>query len=104
MAFPEIRTMDFPLDPAGAVVEARVGKQFDARQLSDKGYDFTRGVGAGYTAALEGSVSGDNWTAVVALGASGQGAVPAQFNYLRINCSVAGAYDGDVLKAAGKVL
>lgn len=105
MAMPEKRLVEFPLDALGTGVEARVGEEFDASQLTDKGFDFTRDVGAGFTANLEGSVSGDNWTLISALAASGQGAVGAQYNYLRVNCSVAGALGATTrLVAAGKVL
>jgi len=103
MSFPELRMMEFPAVVAGNL-QTGTGPIFNAHQESEKGYSFQRGAGAGYTAALEGSVSGDLWTSVVALAASGQGSISEQYNYLRINCSVAGAYDGDVLKIAGKVL
>lgn len=105
MSMPELRLMGFPLDALGTTVEARTGTVVDARQLTDKGYDYTRDAGAAFTATLEGSVSGDNWTLVVALAASGQGAVAAQYNYLRVNCTVAGALGATTrLVAAGKVL
>jgi len=105
MAMPEMRLMQFPLDALGTTVQAVPGPVFDARQLTDKGYDYTRDAGAAFTANLEGSVSGDNWTVIVALAASGQGAVGAQYNYLRVNCSVAGALGATTrLVAAGKVL
>lgn len=105
MSMPELRNMEFPLDALGTTVEARTGAAFDARQLTDKGYDFTRAPAAAFTADLEGSVSGENWTVVTALAASGQGAVGVHYNYLRVNCSVAGALGATtVLVAAGKVL
>lgn len=105
MSMPEMRLVEFPLDALGTGVEARVGEQFDVSQLSDKGYDYTRDAGAAFTANLEGSVSGDNWTVIVALAASGQGAVGAQYNYIRVNCSVAGALGATTrLVSAGKVL
>lgn len=105
MAMPEMRLMEFPLDALGTTVEARPGPAFDAAQMTDKGFDFTRDPAAAFTANLEGSVSGENWTLVSALAASAQGAVGAQYNYLRVNCSVAGALGGTTrLVAAGKVL
>lgn len=104
MAFPEIRLVEFPLDALGTTVEKRAGTPFDARQMSEKGYDFQRGGAAAYVADLEGSVTGDTWAVIVALAASSQGTIPAHYNYVRINCGTAGAYDGDTLKAAGKVL
>lgn len=104
MSFPEIRHIPFPLDATGLVVQAASGDSFDARQLSEKGYDFTRGGAAGFTATLEGSVTGDQWTLIANLNASGQGAIPVQFNYLRVTGTVAGNLAGSTLKAAGKVL
>jgi hypothetical protein len=105
MSMPEMRLVEFPLDALGTGVEARTGKVFDARQNTDKGYDYTRDAAAGFTATLEGSVSGDNWTLIVALAASSQGAVGAQYNYLRVNCTVGGAVGATTrLVAAGKVL
>lgn len=105
MSMPEMRLVEFPLDVLGTGVEARTGKVFDAAQQSDKGYDYTRDPAAAFTANLEGSVSGDNWTVIVALAASGQGAVGAQYNYVRVNCSIAGALGATTrLVAAGKVL
>ena len=104
MAFPEIRLVQFPLDALGTTVEKRAGDAFDARQMSEKGFDFQRGAAAAYVANLEGSVTGDTWTVITALAASVQGTIAAHYNFLRINCGTAGAYDGDTLKAAGKVL
>ena len=105
MSFPEIRLMDLPLDALGTTVTVATGEPFDARQLTEKGYDWFRGAGAAFTANLEGSVTGATWTVIVALAASGQGAVPVHYNYLRVNCSVQGALGtGTRMLAAGKAL
>lgn len=101
--FPESRMMAFPEVVAGNL-QTGTGAVFNAHQMSEKGYSFQRGAGAGYTAALEGSVSGDLWTSIAGLAVSAQGSISEHYNFLRINCSVAGAYEGDVLKIAGKVL
>lgn len=76
----------------------------DMSGLVDKGYGFTRDGGAGFTAALQGSVTGnDNWTAIANLNASGSGAIPAHYNFVRVNVSVAGALGATTtLTVAGK--
>ena len=50
MAFPEIRLVEFPRDALGTTVEKRAGAPFDARQMSEKGFDFQRGAAAAYVA------------------------------------------------------
>lgn len=102
MSFPEIRNLDWPVDAAGTALVVGAGAQHDVRQLTDKGYDYTRGALSTHTSNLEGSVSGENWTVIAALGASAQGAIPDHYNYVRIDCTGAGVYDSDVLRAAGK--
>ncbi len=105
MTMPEIRTMDMNIDPAvPANMAAGQGVRFDARQMSEKGYDIVRGGAAAFTADLEGSVAGQQWAIIVGMGVTAQGPIPAHYNYLRVNCSLGGALDGSVLKVAGKVL
>lgn len=72
--------------------------------LFDKGYAYTRDGGAGFTAALEGSVTGSgNWTSIANLNASGSGAITAHYNFVRVNVSVAGALGATTaLTVAGK--
>lgn len=72
--------------------------------LFEKGYGYTRDGGAGFTAALEGSVTGnDNWTTVANLNASGSAAIPAHYNFVRVNVTVAGALGATTqLAVAGK--
>lgn len=56
-----------------------------------KGYALTRDAGAGFTAALEGSVGGTTWANIANLNATGQGAITEIYNFLRVNVTVAGA-------------
>jgi hypothetical protein len=72
--------------------------------LFEKGYGYTRDAGAAFTAALQGSVTGnDNWTAIANLNASGSGAIPVHYNFVRVNVSVAGALGATTaLTVAGK--
>jgi len=99
MSMPEFHNVEFDPTATGVVAEVNVS------QLSDKGYDFIRDVGAAFTAVLEGSVSGKNWTSVTTLAASGQGTVAAQYNFLRVKVSAAGALGATtVLLIGGKAL
>jgi len=104
MAFYEQRNIDLPLNPAGDTMVVGAGAEMNIGQMSDKGYDYLKGAAAAFTAVLEGSVTGLQWTTITTLAASGQGSVAAQYNYVRVNCSVQGALDNTVLKIAGKVL
>ena len=104
MAFPENKLVELPQNPAGTVVVG-VGTTVEVRQMMEKGYDFTRGAGAGFTAVLEGSVRGQNWTTIVNLNASGQGAISGHYNLVRANVSVGGALGtGTELYASGKII
>ena len=104
MAFYEQRNPDLPLNPAGTDMVVAEGAEMNVGQLTDKGFDFIRGGAAAFTAALEGSVTGLQWTAIQNLNASAQGSIAAQYNYVRVKCTVAGALDDSELKVAGKVL
>lgn len=102
MAFHHQLTVDFPLDLAGDVAVAS-GAVVDLSGVQDKGYEVVRDAGAGFTAVLEGSVAELNWTTIANLNASASGAVPAQYNYVRITASVAGVLGATTeLKVAGK--
>lgn len=63
----------------------------DLSGMANKGYDFVRGAGAGFTASLDGSVGRKNWTQISALAASAQGVIPDNYNFVRVVVSVAGA-------------
>jgi hypothetical protein len=103
MSIPEFQVIDFP--ESGANVVVGQGDVADFLQASDKGYEYIRDAGAGFTADLEGSVGGNIWTVIVGLAASATGAVPAHFNYVRINCTVQGAKGATTqLVVGGKVL
>lgn len=104
MAFPENKVIEIPNDGAGNAVAA-TGTVVHVDQMSDKGYDYIRDPGAGFTAVLEGSVALRNWATIVALAASAQGAVPAQYNYVRPRVTVAGALGATTeLFVSGKVI
>jgi hypothetical protein len=73
------------------ICDVASGARVDLSQCIQKGYDYIRDGGATFTANLEASVSGQVWTVIAALAASGQGAIAAHYNYVRTNCTVAGA-------------
>lgn len=105
MSFPETKNVEIPNNGAAPpVATIGVGPEIDIAQLApaSKGYDFRRDAGAGFTATLEGSVTGRTWTLIVALAASGQGAIPGHFNYVRANVSAGGALGATTdLRVAG---
>ena len=103
MAFPENKNVEFPQVVPGTVDIGIV--KIETRQMSEKGFDFIRGAGAAFTASLEGSVSGRNWTAFDGLTASVQGVIPTQYNLVRLNVTVGGALGTNTLLViSGKVL
>jgi len=89
MGDPSMKLMEFPM--AGGAVVAGIGKEENLADLYDKAYDFQRDGGAGFTAALEGSVAGLNWDVIVNLAASAQDDIDPKYKLVRINCSVGGA-------------
>jgi hypothetical protein len=92
MAFCERIPVTIPNDGATPpLVTTTSGSEVDVGQLGGKGYDFIRDAGAGFTANLEGSVAGKNWTTITGLGASAQGTIPDQYTLVRVTASVAGA-------------
>lgn len=100
MTFPENKVLELA-DPVPTGTQA----QTEVRQMTGKGYDFIRGAGAGYTAVLEGSVAGRNWTTIVSLAASAQGVIPVQYNLVRVNCSILGVLGtGPRLVVSGKIV
>lgn len=105
MSFPETKNVEIPNDGAAPPLAiVAIGPQVDLAQLAptSKGYDLLRDPGAGFTANLEGSVTGRTWTVIVGLGASGQGAIPGHFNYVRANVSAGGALGATTdLRVAG---
>ena len=84
MAFPEHIEVEIPNDGAGNAIVGE-GDEVRVDQLFDKGYDYIRDAGAAFTANLEGSVSRKNWTVIVSLAASAQGAIPVHYNFVRID-------------------
>ena len=62
-------------------------------------------VGAGFAGNLEASVSGINWTVIVGLGASAQGAISDEYNLVRLDLTGGGALGtGTEMIVSGKVL
>lgn len=89
--------------PGAATVTVGTGAVVDIKQLHDKGFTYVKGSGAAFTAVLEASVSGDLWTEIDDMDASAQGAIAAQYNYVRINCSAQGALGtGTKVRVTGK--
>jgi hypothetical protein len=101
MAYLHQLSVDFP--ETGLNVTVANGAAIDLSGVTDKGFDFLRDGAAGFTAVLEGSVAGMNWTTIDGLAATAQGAIPAQYNYVRIRGTVQGAKGATTaLKVAGK--
>lgn len=89
--------------PGDATVTVAAGDVVDVKQLTDKGFSYVKGAGAGFTASLEGSVSGAVWTEIDDLSATAQGAVAAQYNYVRVNATGGGALGtGTQIRVTGK--
>ena len=105
MAFPETRNYEFDENPAGTL-PLGAGHEMKIDQLSDKGFEYQTDAGVTFVADLQGSVAGNVWTNIQAgLGAAdAQGAIPAQYNRVRLNGTTAGLTQGAVLKISGKVL
>lgn len=99
--FAQSKLLEFPQAPAGTVIVGTT-PVFVGNWI-EKGYDFTRDAGAGFTAAIEGSVGNGQWTSLVNLAASGQGTLAAHYNWMRINVSAGGALGASTrLIIAGK--
>lgn len=98
MSFPSFSAITIPAVAGGTSAIVNMTGLFD------KGYGYTRDAGAAFTAALEGSVTGNgNWTSIANLNASGSGAIAAHYNFVRVNVSVAGALGATTaLTVAGK--
>ncbi len=104
MAFAENKPLDMnenPASPGNALVGS--GAVMDVAQMSEKGYEIVRGLGAAIAGNIEGSVAGGVWTTIAAIAASGQGVVPVHYNKIRLTLTTGGAID-TVIKICGKVL
>jgi len=102
-SFGVVEKINIPL--TGSTVLAETGDVLDIAKLSNKAFDYKKGVGAAFTAVLEGSVAGENWTTIDALTASAQGAISDIYNLVRFKCSAGGALGTNtVIKIAGKAL
>lgn len=103
MSFPETMNLEIPNDGLGNAVVGS-GPEVSLAQLApgSKGYDFLRDGGAAFAGNLEGSVTGRTWTTVVALAASGQGAISGHYNYARVTVTAPGALGATTdLRVAG---
>lgn len=98
MSVPMFASITIPAVAGGA------SATLDMSGLFDKGYAFVRDGGAGFTAALEGSVTGTgNWTTIANLNVTGSGAIAGHYNFVRVNVTVAGALGATTgLMVAGK--
>lgn len=101
MGMPNSETILFPSTDNQVTAAAGSGRVVNASDLA-MGYDYTHDAASAYTASLQGSVSGQNWTDIATLTASGQGAIPSHYTMVRINCTVAGAIGTSLLKYRGK--
>lgn len=98
MSVPMFAAITIPAVAGGA------SATIDMSGLFDKGYAYTRDAGAAFTAALEGSVTGNgNWTTIANLNVSGSGAITGHYNFVRVNVTIAGALGATTaLMVAGK--
>lgn len=102
MAMPSIRKYEFTQTVAGTV-DAGTHQEISVDDLQDKAIEYVKGTGAAYTANLEASVARGVWTVITALDASKVETIAGHFNFVRVNCSVAGALGtGTALMVAGK--
>jgi len=104
MAFAENKPLDMnedPANPGDALVGS--GAVMDVAQMSEKGYEIVRGVGAAIAGNIEGSVAGGAWTVIASIAASAQGVVPVHYNKVRLTLGTGGAIN-TVIKICGKVL
>lgn len=105
MSQPETITLEWTPQTVPGTLDTGSTTPVDMRQWTDKGYDFVRHVGAAFVGNLEASVTGQNWTTVVSLAASAQGAIAAHYNWARIAIGTGGVLGATtILKVAGKVL
>lgn len=101
MGMPNSEILQFPSNDAQITAAIGTGKVVNASDIV-AGYDYQHDGDSEYTAVLEGSVAGKNWTDIVELSESGQGLVPAHYTQVRIKVTVAGAIGDSVLMYMGK--
>jgi hypothetical protein len=105
MSEPETITMDWTPQTVPGTLDTGSTTPVDLRQWTDKGFDLIRDVGAAFVGNLEGSVAGQNWTTISSLAASAQGAIAAQYNWVRVTIGTGGTLGATtILKVAGKIL
>lgn len=94
---------DVPTPPAVKQALVGEGDAFHFGGCTDKGYDLDVDAAATFAADLEVSVDGHRWEALVSPIATGQGAIDAHYNFVRVNVTLAGTYGDDTLvRVAGK--
>jgi hypothetical protein len=94
---------DVPVPPA--VRQALTGDGIDTwfGGADEKGYDVNLDAAATFVADLEGSVDGHRWETLVSPIVTGQGAIAAHLNFVRVRVTADGDYGDDtVVRAAGK--
>jgi hypothetical protein len=107
MSHPFFAILDIPCDVPvpPAVRQALVADGVDTwfSGATDKGYDVFLDALAGFTADLEVSVDGNRWEALVSPLVTGQGAIDAHYNFVRVRVTAAGDYGDDtIVRVAGK--
>ena len=86
-----IERREVPILAHDGQVFVGVGEAIDLSQCINKGFDFIGDALLTFVGQLDGSVGGQNWTLIANLAAADQqGAIPAQYNYVRVRCTVLG--------------
>lgn len=81
-------TVVFKQNPPGLVVVQTT--DFTVAHLNSIEYTFVAGDGIGFTATLEGSEDNVIWVTMTTLDVSKTGSISSNYNYLRVDVSVAG--------------
>jgi hypothetical protein len=86
-----IERREVPIAAHDGEVFVGVSEAIDLSQCINKGFDFIGDALLTFVGRIEGSVAGQNWTLIANLAAADQqAAIPAQYNYVRFNCTVLG--------------
>lgn len=94
---------DVPVPPAVKQALVASGATFAYGGATEKGYDVVLDAAATFVADLEGSVDGHRWEALVSPIVTGQGAIDAHLNFVRVRVTAGGVYGDDTLvRVAGK--
>jgi len=101
MGMPNSKQLEIPSSDSGVTADVGVSNVCNASDLV-AGYEITIGGAAAFVGNLEGSVGGNQWTTISALGASAQGEIPAHYRFVRVNIGTGGAIDGSEIWYHGK--